>query len=286
MIPVAEETVAVSGGASALLNPVFIGGAPRSGLTLLRMILDAHPQLTCLPDAGFMPGLALQWRDIEKTLGSNLEETYGVSREALRGSFRRAMEGLLAPALVKTGKPRLVEKSAMNAVAMDTLGELFPDAMLVLLIRDGRDVVASLLDRDWKDPRSGEPFAYTQHAGTAASYWLQLVNLALEAKSRLDRPDRVYILRYEDLVKSPEQTLRALFSHINVSWDEGVLEFYRSRRPLVGMEYDSWARLRRPLSPRSIGRWKRDLSVDQRAQVKSVLGVALVELGYTADLSW
>ena len=266
--------------AARLANPIFIGGAPRSGLTLLRLLLDMHPHICCPPDASIVPSIALQWRDIEQTLGEHLSEAYGMRRHDLRQLFRSTIEDLLSGSLAVSGKKRLAEKSAMNAVALDALGSLFPDASLVLLVRDGRDVVASLLQRAWRNPATGDPFEYTQDAEVAARYWSQLVELALQARDRMGHPERVLILRYEQLVEHPEKSLRALFDHIGATTDFAVLDFHRSRKPLEGMEKESEADLATPISTRWKGRWARDLTDSEVESIKPILAPRLAQLGY------
>jgi hypothetical protein len=270
----------------SLDRPVFIGGAPRSGLTLLRMIIDMHPAMACPPDPGVLLSLGMQWQDIDKTLGGHLEKGYQLDHDRLRQSFRSMIEKLLVPSLALAHKPRLAVKSEMNAIGFDAIGALFPDARMILVVRDGRDVTASLLGRDWRDPATGAPFAYTQSAAAAALFWTQLVRLSMEAISRLVSPARVLIVRFEDLVEAPEKTLRTICAHIDVPWDTALLEFHRHPRPLIGTETESRRQVREPISPRSVGRWRRELSNQQVAEIRPTLDALLAEWGYLDRLAW
>jgi hypothetical protein len=88
-------------------------------------------------------------------------------------------------------------------------------------------------------------------------------------------------LRYEDLVESPEATLRRLLEFLGEPWDPGVLNYHHQKRNLEGES--SATQVSEPLYKSAVGRWKRDLKSGDKEVVKRVAGTLLIELGYAKD---
>lgn len=260
-----------------LERPVFLGGAPRSGLTLLRAILDAHPGLSAGPDV-WLPAMALAERDLGKTLGTLLEKEFALDPEARRRAFARAISTILGGRAAAAGKARTVEKTPLNVLAFTDLALLFPDALFVHIVRDGRDVAASLMARAWTDPRSGNLLPQCASPDGAAQYWSDLAGLGVDAERALG--DRVIRLRYEDLVADSERVLRRLFAFLGEAYSDVVLRFHEREIPLVSVEREGAASLRRPLNGDHVARWRRDFDDRAAALVTAIAGARLAALGY------
>ena len=259
---------------------VFAGGAPRSGLTLLRAILNAHPQIFCGPDSGVLPGLSIQWRDIAAQLGDLHEDHFSISRQDVRDNFARAISSVLDQSPAALGKDVIVEKTPLNVLTFEDLAALFPKAKFIHVVRDGRDVAASLLGRDWRNPHTGAPFPHVTDAGAAADYWNGLAALGQKARETINDPKRFLTLRYEDLAARPKRTIKALFEFLRTPFEPAALRFYENEMALVGVERDSAARLRQPISNGSVGRWRNDLTPAQRDLVEGRAGAMLRALNY------
>lgn len=187
------------------------------------------------------------------------------------------------------GRPRWTEKTPLNIRHLDWIMARWPDARMVHVVRDGRDVVCSMRehpDRRWADgrwvkelnPRPVEEYARRWVADTAAGMrW---------------RGDPRYLeVRYEDLVRAPETTLAAVLAFLGEPYDPSLLAV---DGPASGSPVTSAA----PASPGgrpdaagaittvSMGRWQRDLVGMDREAVKAIAGGRLVELGYAADGDW
>lgn len=196
-------------GPPASARPIFIVGAPRSGTTLLRLILDSHPAISCGEETHFL-------RELEPIVGRHwrMVEPYGFPRAYWIGRIRDLYTGFQADVLAGRGKRRWAEKDPTYTLLLPFIGELFPDALYVHLLRDGRDVVASARERwGW---RSG--------ARMANGEWRRYVEAA---RSLAGGPtaERYHEVRYEALVADPEGTLRPLFAFLGEPWDPVVLRF-------------------------------------------------------------
>lgn len=259
---------------------VFAGGAPRSGLTLLRAILSAHPHIFCGPDSGILPGLALQWREFATQLGALHESDFALAPDAVKKNFSKAIWTLLAEAPAASRKRLVVEKTPLNLLAFNDLAHLFPDAKFIHVVRDGRDVVASLLQRNWRDPQTGAPFAHVTDASAAAAYWSGLVSIGRQAEQAFHNPDQFYVLHYENLAKNPTQALTALFEFLDEPFDSQVANFYENDIQLVGIECESRSRLAKPINDDRVGRWRVNLSPAQIDIVNKSAGGMLGAFNY------
>jgi hypothetical protein len=201
-------------------RPIFIVGCPRSGTTLLQLMLHAHPRIAIPPETRFLMA-AYADRKRFGDLGSEpnrrrLAEWIVDGKFAFRdlGLDRQAVVDEIAagpPTLGSAigivfrayarrfGKPRWGDKRPAYLLNLDVVLDLFPDAQIVHIIRDGRDCVASLIEAPW-------------HRGgihQAIAGWNAGMDGARRAARRLG-PDTYYELYYEQLVAHPTIELEKL----------------------------------------------------------------------------
>ena len=267
-------------------NPIFIGGVPRSGTTLVRVILDTHPRIFCGTELRVVPALAGLWHSFNSTAQPLLESAYAVDAERLRDIFSDLVLAFLTPSWEASGKPRVAEKTPFNILVFPELARLFPDAPLVHVIRDVRDVVASRLERDRAFAGGGGLGSSVDTIALArirAEEWVAA--MAVRRQMLLtDSSSRTYFeLRYEDLVSSPHTVLAALFAFLGETFDPAVLDYHRIERNVDGSEEWSADAVRKPLFASSYGRWRKCLSADELSSVIQVAGPVLQELGYDAS---
>jgi hypothetical protein len=155
---------------------------------------------------------------------------------------------------------------------------MFPESPLIHVIRDGRDVVCSLLQMDWVDPATKKRFDYTTDVAAAARYWVDTVEAGRSTADHPTASDLYHEVRYEDLITEPEATLRELFEFIGEPFNPCVLEFHHRKRELAGES--SAEQVSQPIHRGSVGRWQRDLDDDECALVEEITGGLLLELGY------
>jgi hypothetical protein len=241
---------------------VFVVGSPRSGTTFLAGAIGSMPGFVDLgevaPVKAAVPELA----------GLPTSEAAGRLRGIL-GTARRV--GLV-------GSVRPVEQTPEMAYLVDAALTAFPEARMVHIVRDGRDVVCSLLEKGWLgDSRTGsaddaglaygaEPrfwveaerrseFSAASEARRAAWAWRRYVGAA---RSSATPP---YELRYEALARGPASAARDLAAYLDAPVE-----------PLVTAL--------REVHASSVGRFRTDLTPDQLADVEAEAGPLLRELGY------
>jgi len=209
-------------------RPIFIVGCQRSGTTLLRLILDAHPRLSVGPESRFLD-------DLGKVTGEEWPriEPYGLPPAFLNERFAELFHDFHMAYARSRGRERWGDKSPRYTLRIPFLDELFPTCQVIHVIRDGRDVVTSHRER-W-----GYASAYK-----ATAKWQRYIEAARAAGRDLG-PERFAEVRYEALVADPEPELRRLLEFLGEPWDDAVLHHedaphdvtagYQSRRaPATG----------------------------------------------------
>ena len=262
--------------------PIFIGGAGRSGTTLLRVILDSHSRIACGPELKVLPSVAYLWAEFQTKYAPFLAESRMDAGDIDR-VFRSFIVGLLEPLRRHEGKARVAEKTPNNVFFFAHLHRIFPEATFLHMLRDGRDVVASLLTMDWTTPE-GTPIDYTRDARLAARYWAKAILSAREFARVTAGRSRYREVRYEDLVERPEKVLRALFAYLEEPFEPEVLAC-SSASALFGDESSAEA-VTRPMHRTSVGRWQTQLTGAERAAVKDEIGELLLSLRYCDNLDW
>jgi hypothetical protein len=259
--------VAVRGTRTRLRRPleerlVFVVGSPRSGTSFTA---GAIGDLPAFVDLGEVPLLKAAIPDLVE-----LPE-HEQARE-----IRHVVQRVRGLALVR--RLRGVEQTPETGFVLPAALRAFPRATAVHVVRDGRDVVCSLLERGWLsarrsdenddanlsygvhprfwvEPERREEFVRVSDARRAAWAWRRYVTVARTV------PDRTVELRYEALVADPEAATATLAHGLGVGSGE------------LG---DAFA----AAHANSVGRWRRDLTPEQLADVEAEAGDLLAELGY------
>lgn len=248
-------------------SPIFIGGAGRSGTTLLRVILDSHPNIACGPEMKAIPGIIESWKQTSQMYAGYLK-AWHVDPKDVDRLYRDLILGLFEPMKRETGKPRVAEKSPNNAMAFGPLHVLFPESPIIHVVRDPFDTIASLLSMNWIDLATGKRMKYTENVTDAACYWAQIVTLATEMGMRIG-PERFYEVSYEELVSEPEPVLRDLFAWLDEPWDARVMAHHEERHDLGGES--SADQVAKPIYTSAVGRGARDLTPSQIGVIKNIV---------------
>jgi hypothetical protein len=189
--------------------PIFIVGCHRSGTSLLRMLLDSHPDISAGAEEASLSWLAHLDTDRWRTTLSN----YGFSEDEWLAAVRSLFEPLHVRYAESQGKNRWAIKCPQNALLLEYIDKLYPTCQVVHIVRHPRDVVAS--NRRMYGKRRGA------HYG---GRWVHAVRSAEAVGAALGQ-DRYRSLRYEDLVSNPELILRSLLKWLGEPWSDDVLRF-------------------------------------------------------------
>lgn len=267
----------------------FFVGCGRSGTSLLRAIFDSHPDVNVPRDTYFILNLAERRRhyerdgsfDVESFLADlgdqydfrrwpiTFEEIAADVRARPPADYPNAIRQIFRLCASHQGKTRYANKSPVHVRGLPTLGELFPEARFVHIIRDGRDVALSYLDVDF-GPSSVEG---------GAMRWRRHVTSGRKAGRSLG-PARYREVRYEKILDEPEVAIRDLCAFLEIPFDERMLRYYERTDDLyAGGPPKHHRNLAKPPT-KGMRDWRRQMEASDVATFESIAGDLLEELGY------
>ncbi|MDA0578630.1 MAG: sulfotransferase [Verrucomicrobia bacterium] len=215
-------------------NLIFLASQPRAGSTLLQRMLGANPQMHTTPEPWFMlePCYAL------KTGGRTADyEAGGWARQArdeflgriggraaLVAGLRAMACSVYGAALGPSGKARFLDKTPRYYAILPELAEVFPQAHIVVLLRNPLAVLCSVV-RTWVQTHPPGPGRRRGHYAweRMPSYRDDLLAAPRLLATAPVVPGRVHTLRYEDLVGEPAATLRGLCARLSLPFDAAML---------------------------------------------------------------
>jgi len=253
---------------------VFIGGAGRSGTTLFRAMLAAHPRLWCGPERKLIPVFADVNARWVKSLGPDLRAA-GVGEAELDEAARAWIASFM-----NAGVPRdrrIAEKTPHNLVHGAWLGRLFPRARFIHVIRDGHAVAESLVRQSWRDPNTGKLLPYCENLESAAAYWAQVVNESRRQGAQL--PRRYFEVRYEALIARPRETMEEVLAFLGEPWDDAVLAHESADVRLSALESSTQA-VGQARSSATVAAWRERLTPAEIQTIEQVAGPMLRAAGY------
>jgi hypothetical protein len=259
--------------------PIVIGGCPRSGTTLTRIILDSHPNIACGPESRLLTGgLHAKW--LANRFELSLDEIIRL-RKAAR-DHAHFVELFLTQYAVKQGKTRWAEKTPTNVRHLPYIFRHFPNARFVHVVRDGRDVVCSLRTHPKYRVVDGTPVPTNirRPLRSCIRDWLRDTRAGMSWRGHPHYME----LRYEDLVRDTESTLKRLCEFIGEPWNPKLLEYHlqqsQSRDPI---HFSVSTNAIQSISTGAIGRWRKDLSEQEIHLFHRMAGQRLLEFGYPVE---
>jgi len=230
---------------------IFIVGCPRSGTTLLQSLLAAHPQIFSCPETHFFPNtVGSGWR---KYLGIASSKARQKLCEFLKEIGQEKMEGLLPSRCFmvrhyvnvfvaildelteREGKNIWVEKTPQHLHYIDVVEKCIPDAKFIHLVRNGKDVVASLYDVTHRYPESwGGPRSIEQ----CVRRW----NTDVKITQRYVTAPNHIVVRYEDLVQDPKTTMKKICDFIGVEFTPMMIEQHTRAGEKIILEGQEWVK--------------------------------------------
>lgn len=271
--------------------PLFLLGSQRSGTTMLRLMLNNHPHLAIPHESAFIIDFFqkratygdLGHRDNARRMLSDISQHFMVKRGKLIVDPEAILShpiktyGDLVAAIFQThasslGKPRWGDKTPSYTPDIDIIREIFPQTKVIHLVRDGRDVVLSHKSIEWASRN--------------------LIRLILDWQWKTTIAHKVGAvlggdfleIRYEDLVREPEKTLRQICRFIDEPYDPKMLTYSETARETVPPESLKWHRKSiQPPNPSQINMWKEQLSKSERIIFEQLAGETLALFGYERE---
>ena len=223
-------------------RPIFVVGMFRSGTTLAEQILSSHPQVH---GAG-------ELRDINQL-------SYEIGKNKVHDKSPAVLATVTAEQLAQAAKKYLntldkhsaeakcvVDKMPSNFSHIGLITKLFPNAHIIHMIRDPRDVCLSMYFQ-----RFGAQMTFSTDLEELADYHLAYQAIMKYWREVLDTP--ILDVVYEDLVDNQETVTRKMIEYCGLDWDDRCLNFQDNKRDINTPSYDQ---VRKPMYKKSVARWK------------------------------
>jgi hypothetical protein len=279
------------------LRPVFVVGYPRSGTTLVQQLLSTHADFWTGPETLLFSHVLTDVSDMDSRplapdrlshAFDRLSDRSGISLpDALRANLMKQAEAQtlyaanLLVAIMESVKPadssapRWVEKTTLHVFHLPLIWRLFPDARVVNVIRDPRDV-ASSPKRFHRYPAGSIERAH--FVIDLSRHW----NSAIEAYEALHSDARMLSVRYDDLIVRPEQTLALMAQHVGVETDLSALSRFGEIQSQVTIKREETLKALNA-SDHLIDRremWKKRLTDEEAILIETICGDVMARHGY------
>jgi len=272
------------------VGPVFVVGVDRSGTTLLSLIISSHPLIAIPYESHFIVAMAEKYGTDTAPLSASKQQDlladiinqpyvkdwdYQINAENIEltpgDNVSNIIEKVYKDYARQAGKVIWGDKSPDNTPHIDSLNKLYPGAKYIHIIRDGRDVADSIKGQHW----GGSSLPVTLR------HWDRTVTLADKMLGMLAHR-QVHSLRFEDLVSSPEESIKAITSFLGVSYFPGMLTDYSSSaEKKVGDRISGHhAHLKEALSLSQAFKWQHKMSPVDQSIAHEIAGETLKKYGY------
>ncbi len=235
--------------------PIFIAGTMRSGTTLLCRMVTAHPQIFVKNEIGAAAEVFegdSSAEDVRRTLDDAMKEVLGEDLDEL---------------LQKTGKSRWGIKDPVFTYHLPNLLRVYPDAKILITVRDGRAVALSHMKQRWGP-------GCNVYSG--AKLWLKEVRE--QKRFRDDHPENCRIVRYETLIEDTEEELKRICEFLDEPYAPEMFAYHEQPAYLAKTKQSKNV-FKKP-DIRIANKWREALSSRQIDVIEAVAGEELVANGY------
>lgn len=265
-------------------QPIFILGNPRSGTSLLRLMLSCHPDIIIPPESHFFLWLENKYKNMNP-MADDLEEffidlyksrkfeTWDISKQSIIETIKKdnikSFADLIACIYITygnaVGKNNFKYWGDKNKLWKENLHKTilyFPNAFFIHLVRDGRDVACSFIDLAIKGSTSIYAPKLPSQISDIANRWKTNVNFINEFLIDIPKSNQLTI-RYEDLVLNTQATLHEIMQLLSIEYSQNMLDYQNSKFDMIKepKEFIDWKhKLNSPLDQNNIGKYKNILS--------------------------
>lgn len=263
-------------------SPIFVVGVPRSGTTLLSSVLNRHSNISIPPETQFFTEyLPDDWRNtpvddsaIDALLTHHRMSDLELDKKELINHmhtsapcFPELLQGVLECYASKHGKKRAGEKSPNHLSYVPLILDWFPDAKIICIVRDGRDVSQSLMNAPWAHN------SLIRHSLTWRDQMIFTQSLSRKYGKSL------YILKYESLLLQPTSEIQGVCDFIEESFEEGMLDSSQSET-VPGWELAWKQQAMSSIDASKVSRWNKECSSKDLLYMDCIMRDQLHRWGY------
>ena len=258
------------------MNKFFIVGCPRSGTTMLQQALNRHSRILIPPETKFFFSFVGHSRGQQVRQLERINQDLGIDLPLPARRVSSVVDGrayfdrLARDYAARQGKRALSfgEKTPEHTGLLPCIRRYYPDAKIIVLIRDGRDVAASLTRVPWMSPDLYANFAV----------WLYYTRVIQEEQRKAD--PNVCFVGYEDIVAAPRKELARVLAFLGHADEPAVADGQGNREGIPARELAWKARALERITAGLVGSFQRDLTPAQIGILERMGGSSLTALGY------
>ncbi|HVW02341.1 MAG TPA: sulfotransferase [Planctomycetaceae bacterium] len=270
------------------LRPAFIVGCPRSGTTLLASLCDRHSRLAATPETHFFSKSAFRRMCSER--GSKQFDTRRLAPLFVESQYTRDLELSSQDLLAQLGEREIdlaeflnttlstyahargkagwIEKTPEHLLFADRIFEWYPQARMICIVRDGRDVALSLKKLPWS-------ITPVRHY---AALWVQSAKALAKVTERW--PENLLTIRYESLLVSPVETMTEVMRFLGLEFEPQQLDPSLGTGIVPDWEMVLKRNVFGEIDPSRAFAWKKTATPKQLRAMHSMMGPCLDQLGY------
>jgi hypothetical protein len=281
-------------------KPIFILGNPRSGTSLLRLMLHSHSEICIPPESHFFLWLEEKYgiwnfQDLDSYLddlhNATKFETWSLNRVELTDYLNNLVPESYAEltsliykfyALKENKEPRFWgDKNSLWIDKLPKIMQYYPNAFIVHIIRDGRDVACSYKEINLKNVKSPYAPNLPNEVSEIAETW-NLNNIALENFLKSVPKSQYVQIKYEHLLTSPKTTLQKVLEPLELKITSGQLEYYlKNKKDIEPEEFFNWKeKLVQPPDTSNIGKYQTILSKKEIYIFNNIANHSLLKYNY------
>jgi hypothetical protein len=280
-------------------NPLFIVGSYRSGTSLLRLILNSHSKIFIPEETRYIPYLgsnikgygSLESEESRKRLVNEIRKYlkrqkwddipsfYEINKEVQSYTYSEIIKSVSLSKCPINKKSKLLywgDKTPSYLMVFKYINELFPDAKFINVVRDGRDVCASVM---------GLPISGARNVTSAALEWNERILQGLLMEKCLGS-GRVLTIKYEDLVTKTDEVLHLVCSFLDIIYEGSMQEFSETPEAKILARQPHHANVVNNVNSSRISIYKKSMSISEIRLYESYTYNSLDALGYQAKFSF
>lgn len=264
----------------AIDSPIFIIGVGRSGTTLIQSMLNAHSKIAFPTETHFVRyyladkkrhqilfkdqiedlfTIIKQDKDLQR-LNFDLEELFSTNRNSIQ-TLTDFYDLILKTYLDLQNKAIIGDKDPKNLEFLHIIKKIYPQAKILHIIRDPRDVIISRLKADWTKNKNViyHSLIYSIQYQKAKKDGIRLFG------------DNYFDFHYEDLITEPENQLQEICHFLNINYEPSMLNYYKNASDIIKGDEVKWKeKCFKPVDKTNLNKWKQKLSKENVFNIQEI----------------
>lgn len=201
---------------------IFIGGAPRSGTSLVQRIMDSHSEIVGGPEFDNIPNIIMLRNQLFNSLENNRINLY-TNRNEVDNLCCEFVEDILVNFANRNNCKYISEKTPSNVLHFKELLQVCPKAKFIFVLRDPRAVISSMktVRKKHIQSKKEKPTNFIRNIQASIHYTEKCINSGFEMYKKYS--DRVILIQYEKIIENPELEMKRICGSLNIEYEEGMI---------------------------------------------------------------